>query len=364
MALYQLLRQFRGLGYQSTVISLNGIEPVGKMIGSLGVPVIDLRITSVGSFFTGMIELVKIGRAIQPNVLQGWMYHGNIAASLAAPFMGNQANIAWNIRGSLHDMSVFKSRTRKLIRLGALMSGTVDTLIYNSHAGAMQHRAFGYSGACEQVIGNGFGIGQFEKSIKKRNAIREQLRIHDFDIVIGCLGRFHMAKGSDLFLKMALAVGQKMNNVHFIAVGRGMDSSNPQVEELCNHSKLKGRFHAVGEQRDVLAYLSSMDLFVNPSRTEGFPNALAEAMLAELVCIATNVGDSSEILGECGSLIMANNIESLEQSVLEWLIRDPDQRACIGRASRERIASRYSIEKVANAYTTIYTKLSASEDLV
>jgi len=59
----------------------------------------------------------------------------------------------------------------------------------------------------------------------------------------------------------------------------------------------------MGASTNVASFLNSIDIFISPSRTESFPNALLEAVATGTYCIATDTGDSSYILSSFGILI-------------------------------------------------------------
>ena len=82
-------------------------------------------------------------RELRPDVVMGWMYHGNLAASLTRR-LGHRGPIIWNVRHSVHDLGREKLSTRSVIRAGAWCARSPARIIYNSATAAEQHEGFGY----------------------------------------------------------------------------------------------------------------------------------------------------------------------------------------------------------------------------
>ena len=91
-----------------------------------------------------IIELGRLLRRLRPALVQGWMYHGNLAASLAALCTGLRAPVLWNVRGALDDPAAEPALTRWVIRAGAALSAHPRAIVYNAAAAARQHAAAGY----------------------------------------------------------------------------------------------------------------------------------------------------------------------------------------------------------------------------
>jgi glycosyltransferase involved in cell wall biosynthesis len=282
------------------------------------------------------------------------MYHANLAVTMAAWFLKPRPATVWGIRGSLHDRAAFKRATRMLIRVGAWLSCCPDAIVFNSSAGAKMHRAAGYRIGRGVTISNGFDPGAWNASAAVRREVRSELGIGPEEPVVGSVGRYHHAKGSDLLFTMASRLRRSIDGVHIICVGRGMDPGNPQLPD----SARLPRMHLLGNRDDVPRLLPALDVFVNPSRTEGFPNAVAEAMLSGLPCVATDVGDTRAILGDTGSVVPAADPLALAEAVLGWLRRTPEQRQHAGALARQRIVERYSQQRCTSSYEALYRRLA------
>jgi glycosyltransferase involved in cell wall biosynthesis len=213
------------------------------------------------------------------------------------------------------------------------------------------------------VIGNGIDETEFRLVPNERDALRRQLGIGQDEVVVGTVGRFHLAKGSDRFLALMSKLADRDPRVHVLCVGRGMDWSNPEVAAAPGISQIRDRCHMVGEQAEVPRYLSAMDIFVSPSRTEGFPNALAEAMMVGLPCVATDVGASAIVLGDAGALVGCDDIDGLAIAVRKQLQMTSEQRRDMGAAARRHAVDICSVQQCVQEYSSLYSSLFRGKEV-
>src|SRR3546814_3491564 len=88
-----------------------------------------------------MGRLASILRRVPPDLVQGWMYHGNLAATAGARLaLPASVPVLWNIRHSLHEIEKERWLTRRVIALGARLSRTAAVTLYNSQVSLAQHR--------------------------------------------------------------------------------------------------------------------------------------------------------------------------------------------------------------------------------
>lgn len=108
----------------------------------------------------------------------------------------------------------------------------------------------------------------------------------------------------------------------------------------------------------AMAKMAGCDLFVLPSYTEGFPNAVVEAMALGRPIVATSVGAIPEMLeGGCGVLVNARDADDL-RSAIGRVASSPELREQIGSKARERALSTYTIKVVFDAYVSLWGKVS------
>jgi glycosyltransferase involved in cell wall biosynthesis len=207
------------------------------------------------------------------------------------------------------------------------------------------------------VIANGFEFSKLTATQEQRVALRLACHFSENDFVIGCVGRFHADKGQDNFIKAAAIVVQHYPAVKFLLVGRDCDVNNVQLIRWLNDFSLQENFVLLGERHDVPVCLAAMDVYCMPSRTEGFPNGLGEAMAMGLPCVATDVGDTAVLVGDTAILVPSQNEQALAQGLLKMIALSGKQRKQIGQRAKERVMAEFSMEKAWKQFNAIYQNM-------
>jgi len=138
----------------------------------------------------------------------------------------------------------------------------------------------------------------------------------------------------------------------------GAGPRRAQLESLTVTLGIADSVEFVGEQSDVAAWLRRSAVAVLPSRWEGMPNALLEAMASGLPCVATRVSGSEEVIQQevNGLLVEPEDHAALAQALLAVLL-DPALGDRYGCAARATIVERYSLDHVMNVYLDLYHSL-------
>ena len=114
-------------------------------------------------------------------------------------------------------------------------------------------------------------------------------------------------------------------------------------------------------RRDIPYCLALMNIYVQPSRFEGVPNSVLEAMASGLPVVATDVGGVQEVVqnGKTGLLVDPDNDTQLIEAI-ESLIAIADKRRALGALALKRVTSRFSIQKMVSDYEHLYGELVRS----
>jgi len=244
------------------------------------------------------------------------------------------------------------------MKLCAVLSHWIPKkIICVAEAAKQVHIAAGYDAARIVVIPNGFNFTQITATKEQRNALRLACHFSESEIVIGCVGRFHIDKGQDNFIKAAAIVVQHYPTLKFLLVGRDCDTNNVQLMHLLKAHGLQERFVLLAERSDVPVCLAAIDIFCMPSRTEGFPIGLGEAMAMAKPCVATQVGDTVVLTGDTVVLVAPKNEQALARGLLNIIDLPEQQRKQMGLKAKERIMSEFPIEKTQAHYDALYQEL-------
>jgi glycosyltransferase involved in cell wall biosynthesis len=357
MMLYKLLSSMDLKKYEPEVISLINIGPIGKKIQELGIPVHGVGMQAGRPDPISIWRLISTARKIQPGLVQGWMYHGNLAAQFLKIFLPEPLPVLWNIRHSVYSLLYEKKMTRLLIRMGARLSNRPVKIIYNSRVSAEQHKTLGYASPKIVVIPNGFDTELFAPSEEIRSQVRQELGLPSSAKLIGLFGRYDPMKDHANFICAAGILVKSYPEVIFLLAGKGVDDENKNLADLIKKQNLSKNFHLLGERNDMNRLCASLDIASSSSFSEGFPNVIGEAMASGVPCVATDVGDSSFLVGDTGKMVPPRDPEALAKGLKDLLDLGVDGQRKLGKRARERIVSNFSLNKITDQYELLYHDL-------
>ena len=191
------------------------------------------------------------------------------------------------------------------------------------------------------------------------SAAEPQLRFDPAHLHLCTVGSLECdRKGLDLLLEaLALACARCPRPLLLTLIGTGPDQG--RLEALAAELGLAEQLRFVGEVRAPQRLVAQADLFVLPSRREGLPNALLEAMAVGTCALAADCPTGpAEVIrhGETGWLVPAGCAEPLAEALV-LLLGDPDRRRRLGEAGRRSVNETYGTERCAAAYDQLLTGL-------
>ena len=229
--------------YSFSVLSLKGKGDLGADLKRLGVPIHSLHLpVKISSLAFGIVRLQKSIRQENPDLIQGWMYHGNLASSVGSGLSGRSRPVLWNIRHSLHHLKREKSTIRLLIRLGARLSSQTSRIVYNSGVSAEHHEALGYDSQRTVIIPNGFDCDLYRPYPGRQAILRRELGLSDSELVIGHAARYHPMKDHDVFLQAASLFSRHNPDARFVLDLRARPAAyNHAPGKISRHALLHER---------------------------------------------------------------------------------------------------------------------------
>lgn len=336
-----------------TVISIRGIGKQGEVLKKMGVKVYDLNVGNYLLFPFRYLKLKEMVKSIEPDLIQGWMYHGNVAASLSK---NKSTPVLHNVRQTVYSFSDEKLLNQVIIKINALLSAKANLVLFNSKKSLDQHVVRGFNKENTYYIANGFDINKYQKNDKYRLQIRDELKLSDDATLIVQVGRNHPMKDHFNFLKAAKLVSEKKKSVHFLIVGREV-SEDKELRNFIVSNELNNRVTLWGERSDIDRIWNAADFGVlSSSWGEGFPNVIGEAMACETPCIATDVGDSVRVVGDAGLIVPPKNELELSKAILTFCNLDKKKVESLKKKARYRIVNNFSIESISNEYLEIYKR--------
>lgn len=355
MMLLRLLTLTDREQWRPIVISLRDRGPIGERIAGLDVPVISLQMRGPLHAATGLWRLRAALRAAAPAIVQGWMYHGNLAGWIGRAVTRRQVPLLWNIRYTPAGLELEKRGTAAAIRWGARLSSRPALIIYNSLASAARHAQLGYAPTRTQVIPNGLDAAQFAPSPAARAAWRTRIGATAQTVVIGRVGRYHPMKDYPTFLRAVALLPSGPDATRFVLAGEGVHDTNEALTTLIRELGIGDRVRLLGDVCDVHELNAALDIACSSSAYgEAFPTVVAEAMACGVPCVATDVGDSAWVLGGTGIVVRPGEPDALAAACQKLIDAGPEERRRMGTAARERVLQAFTLRAAAAKYDDVY----------
>jgi glycosyltransferase involved in cell wall biosynthesis len=243
-----------------------------------------------------------------------------------------------------------------------LMPSTFLTCMLSDRILAISHAA--QQEICEQVgfkskisiVDVPVQIDRFGE--KTDTNIRTEFTLDKSVKLIVAIGHFHEVKGWDVAIKAFVKVTKSVTNTKLLLVGKTTSSVfYDKIRNTISEYDLMDKVIFAGNRSDIPTILKASNLFILPSRSEGTPAALIEAMASGLPCIATNTGGIPEVIrnGENGFLFERENYSELAEKIINLLNDSKLQSKFISNAKIG--LQKYSIETYVQSVYSHYQSL-------
>lgn len=338
-----LARDLPRTEFAPVVLSLNGEGAYAGFLRRAGVPVYSLGFPHPRFLW----RLLQFFFRCSFDLFHGFMFHGNIASRVFAAIFR---------KPSISAIRVAEGEKRWHLWLDRKTSGLVDRYTVNSRALA--------DFAMKQLSAPAEKISVIPNALSDEDrrppgevpAARRKLGIGDGAKLVAMVGRLHIQKDPETFLRAAKIVAAEEDAAEFLIAGIG--PLKTELDRLIRELGLEGRFHLPGlvDARDVYA---ACDVFVLPSRWEGFPNAAIEAMAAGRPVVLADFAGASEVVdyGVTGMVFSRGDELGLAECVL-LLLRDERRRAAMGSCARESALARYTVGRLVSENVSLYRQLT------
>ena len=203
------------------------------------------------------------------------------------------------------------------------------------------------------------GVEFASRPLESRDVCREHLGLSGFQEIVLTIGNIRRVKGIDLFLRAAAQVCKRRPSTLFLIVGDNHEPAHSdELKELVSELGISRNVLFYGPSEEIGRFLAACDIFCLPSRSEGFSNALIEAMGAGVPCVATRVGGNAEAIehGRSGVLVPREDAKALG-SAIEELLDNPARGRALGREASETVRTRFTHKAMMAHLTTIYERL-------
>lgn len=353
--LYNLLLHMDKTQFTHHVISMTDEGVFGKKIKALGLPLDCLHMQAGRLSLSALQHYCHLIKSIRPHIVQAWMYHANFFSAITRPFLPSH-HLFFNIRTSLNGIYEKKS-TYLMAKLNAWLSRFVTGVVNNSKISQAQHNQIGFTKKNAIYIGNGFDVERLQPSLSIYTEFRKARQFSPDTKIVAMFARFHPIKNHVDFLKMAKCLkGTFSDKIIYLMAGKDVDEANIELMATIQWLGLSEHVLLLGNV-DVASYLPAIDVVVLPSLGEGFPNIIGEAMACGVPCVATDVGDTRQILAEYGKAIPTHDVDALVKEVSKILSLSPTAYQTLSNGCSEHIRKKHNITSVTQQYEKLYLQV-------
>ena len=345
------LLQARGVDIHILTRRLPGTKPFERLDG---IPVYRLPVPGpkpLASLTFTLAALALIKR-LDPDLIHA---HELISPATTAVFakklFGKPIVATPHRSGAIGDVLRLKSRLLGKARL-RLLCREVNAFCVISKEIDGELAAEGVPAQKRVPIPNGVDVGLFVPlASSKRAALRSRLKLPKEAQLVIFVGRLAPEKQVDHLVGIWDSLRRTLPQAILLILGSG-----PEEDKL---EKMAGNgIRFLGEQLDVIPYLQASDLFVLPSKAEGLPGALLEALACGLPAIASSVGGSPEVIRhmETGWLVPPSKPIALREAIVT-LLTDEKLRHKLRRQGRIHVVKNFSLVKMADRLCDLYSRV-------
>ena len=367
-------------GIEHRVIDLGGGGPLLASLQTLDVPVTSLNLGTQP--LRGVLKLRQVVKDFRPDIIHGWLYKGNLLASVAATLLQPQrilpkwwaqapslVPVLWSVRHSLHAWPSEHPRLRLLIGLLGRRPFAPNLVIYNATSSQQAHAKLGYARYPSVLLGNFVSSERFQPDSQLRAQQRSDLGLVEDELLVGFIGRLHKLKNLPGFLAAAQQLRARVPRVRFVLAGQDLASDNAALQGQLAALGLREVTQLLGPVADPAGLYNALDLLISPSLSEANSNVLLEASACGCACIATDVGAATEILAsqQCVAGAPDAQVNSnlalgdrLANAALP-LLQDSSLRRSLAQASQERVLALVDAAALGTAYQRLYQAAAANE---
>ncbi len=297
-----------------------------------------------------VLRLAKVLKSAEVDLVHshnwGTFLYSVLAAKLASiPIVhGDHGKSARELKGD--------SRVKRWVK--SQLGGRVERIVAVSEPLAAEWLSLGVPSKRIQWILNGVDIDRF-KPRDARVECRQKFGLPEDGLLIGSVGRLDELKNFGVLVEAFAEVAKKLPNSYLAIIGQG-----PQEQFLKDEVVrlgLSGRVSLLGHHADPENFLNALDIFVLPSKFEGMSNVVLEAMASGLAVVCADLPAHRKVFEPQveGILVSPCTADVLGHSLLE-LGNDPQRRQRLGTAAREKVISRFSLQRMVDDYERVYAE--------
>lgn len=353
-----LLELVKGLDrsrFTPIVISLAPPSALSPAFDAAGIEVHHLGLKRVQQAPLVLLRAWRLVRRLRPALLQGVMFHGDLAARLLRAMGGTR-----HVVTAMHTTSIGSRRYEQVMHWSDRYTDAV-TAVSKVVANA-QIQAGSIQAEKVTVIHNGIDLKRVARpSLAELDALRARLNLCSGDRVLLCVARLEPVKEHTLLLHAFKTVSSKVDNLTLLLVGTGRLEG--RLRTLAANLGISAKVRFAGQVSPVAPVLFLAEAFVLCSSREGLPIVVLEAMAAELPMVLTAVGGIPEMIEheKTGLLVPSQNEQALADALERLFMMSPSDRRALATAGRRHVEERFCVEHMVAATQDLFERVLAAE---
>lgn len=333
-----LADQMSNLGHRVIVAYLTGEILVRPK--KMNIDIVFLELNSLSQLYSSSQKYRKLIQDFEPDIVHAHMVHANIFARVSRAFIpvpklictahnsnegGQLRMLAYKFTNHLSDLNtnVSDEASKSLIAKGAFNRNNLATVY------------------------NGINLHKFNKKYSS-------LKLNNNVINFICVGRFNQQKDYPNLFRAIVLLKHKAPNLNFKFFIVGDGELRSELEQLIKDLNINNCVELLGKRSDIPDLLNAADFFVLPSKHEGLPTVVIEAMACECFVIATDCGGSAEIMGDTGILVPPQNSEALAEALKHAMSKTALEKQENNLKARQRVEELFSLEKSVQKWLKLY----------
>lgn len=311
-----------------------------------GIPVRFVGVSSSWQVLSAIRRLRRLLAEQEPHVVQTFLFHANVVGAIAGARGRPRPRIVTGVR--VADPSRWRQRLERWVsrRVDKIVCVSQSVAVFCSGQGPIPQQKL-------EVIPNGIELDRYPA---QPAANLTQFGVPADRQAIASIGRLHAQKGIDWMLRVAPQILAQLPSHDLLLVGDGPERTT--LQDLAASLGIADRVHFAGWRPDVPEILATSSLLVLPSRWEGMPNVVLEAMATGLPVVSTRAAGVEELLGPLSDsqTVNVDDAEGFVEAVLR-LAGDPSHAKEIGQQNRRRAGEHFSLGAMIAAYERLYESL-------
>ncbi len=288
-------------------------------------------------------QMTKLLRRTQPRILQTYLFHANIIGRIAGTLAG--------VKTILSGIRVAERRSHLPLWVDHLTDRMVDNHVcVSKDVAEFSHKLGKIPEHKLAIIPNGVDAELFSSA---KPADLGQFGIPPNAKTAIVVGRLERQKGPFVLLESLEKLLPENPDLHVLFVGSGPLQN--QLQETAKTKKMENQVHFAGWRSDIPELMKAASFLVLPSRWEGMPNVILEAMSAGLPVAATEVEGTSELVDDrvTGLLVPIDNPIILAEKI-EYLLSNSSHASQMGEKAQAVVSQSFTWDHVIKQYENLY----------